>query len=213
MKNSFYNELRRNKFRVAIFGSARIRKNDEIYKQIYEIGKVLGEKGIDVVTGGGPGLMNAASAGHKAARKGNGSHAIGLNIKLPRRQIINANINLKKEFGRFSRRLDNFMLLSNAVVVAPGGLGTLLEFFYTLQLMQVEQICNIPVILVGDMWKGLIEWLRKQPMKKKYFEEKDLNFIFIAKNTDEVLAIIEKARESFKKGDKNFCFNYKKYKF
>ena len=118
---------------------------------------MLGEKGIDVVTGGGPGLMQAASAGHNAGMKNSKkeSHSIGLLIKLPKEQKTAEFLNIKNEFQRFSNRLDRFMELSNIFVVAPGGIGTTLEFFYTLQLIQVKQTCNVPVILLGNIGKLL----------------------------------------------------------
>ncbi len=211
-RDEFYNEKRRKKFRVTIFGSARIKKSEKIYKEVFQIGKMLGVRGIDIVDGGGPGLMNAVSAGHKLGRNGTGAMAIGLNIKLPHEQKANKNVNLVREFTRFSKRLDNFMLLSNAVVVAPGGLGTLLELFYTWQLVQVEQIESIPVILLGNMWHGLIKWMEENPLKSKYFEKKDMHAIFVAKNAEEVVEIIDSAHAFYLAGRKDFCSEFKKYK-
>jgi uncharacterized protein (TIGR00730 family) len=199
-------------FRVAIFGSARIKKNDSVYKHVYSIGKLLGEKDIDLVTGGGPGLMEAANGGHKAGSKITGARSIGLNIKLPREQKVNKHLDVKKEFATFSERLDIFMRLSNAVIVAPGGVGTMLELFYAWQLVQVSQICNIPIILLGDVWKGLAEWLKKEPLRKRYFNKKDFDMLFFAKNSKEAIDIIEGALGEFNKGGKNFCINYKKYR-
>ncbi len=205
-------ELREKRFRVAIFGSARIKKNDAVYKQIYELGKLLGERGIDVVTGGGPGLMAAANSGHKEGNGSSDSHSIGLNIILPREQKLNKYVDIDKKFVRFSKRLDNFMLLSNAVVVAPGGVGTLLEFFYSWQLVQVKHVCSIPIILLGEMWEGLIKWLESYPLKKKYFNKEDLYALFLARNCREVIKVIDKAHEEYKQGKKDFCLGYKKYK-
>ena len=120
------------RFRVAIFGSARIKENDSRYKQIYTLAKMIAAEGFDVVTGGGPGIMEAANKGHKDGRKkGKIVHSFGLNIVLPKEQTANKHLDIKKDFERFSERLDYFMYLSNVVVVAPGGVGTLLEFFYT----------------------------------------------------------------------------------
>lgn len=199
-------------FRVAIFGSARIEENDAVYKQVYKLARDLGEKGIDVVTGGGPGLMEAANAGHKMGSKKTKAHSFGLGIKLPREQKFNDSLDEKETFMRFTNRLDRFMLLSNAVVVAPGGVGTLLELFYTWQLVQVKHICHIPIILLGNQWDELIDWLEKWPLKKKYFEKEDLELLFLAKNSKEAMKVIDKAYEEFKNGNKDFCLNYKKYK-
>src|SRR3990167_4061590 len=122
-------KIEKEHFRVAIFGSARVNQKDENYRLVFQLAKLLGSEGIDIVTGGGPGTMEAANAGHKLDI----SHSYGLLIKLPREQRANAHLDVKKEFTKFSERLHEFMKLSNAVVVAPGGIGTTLEFFYTLQ--------------------------------------------------------------------------------
>jgi len=148
-------------FRVAIFGSARIQENDPRYNEIYRLAKMIAAEGIDIVTGGGPGIMEAANKGHRDGRKNGDTHSLGLTIKLPREQESNRHLDIKEDFDRFSDRLDHFMYLSNVVVVAPGGVGTMLEFFYTWQLVQVKHICDIPIILLGDMWPELVKWIEK----------------------------------------------------
>lgn len=130
-KTELGEEFGRKHFRVAIFGSARIKKGDPIYELVYTLAKMISKSGMDIVTGGGPGLMNAASEGHHAGQKGNKLHSIGLRINLPKEDKQATHLDVKKEFHRFSNRLDNFMRLSNIVVVASGGVGTLLELFYT----------------------------------------------------------------------------------
>ncbi len=205
-------ELKKRDFRVTIFGSSRMKPTDQEYHQVYKLAKMIGERGIDLVTGGGPGIMEAASAGHKTGSKRNKAHTIGLNIKLPHEQRFNPYIEIKKEFTRFSDRLDNFMLLSNAIIVAQGGVGTTLELFYAWQLMQAKHICHIPIILLGHQWKGLIKWLRKEPLKRGFFNQEDLELLFVAKNPEEVIKIIYEAYNEYKKGNKKFCINYKKYK-
>ncbi len=205
-------ELKRNDFRVAVFGSARIKKGNPIYDQVFHLSEMIGKRGMDIVTGGGPGLMEAASAGHKAGSKKIKSHSIGLGIKLPHEQRFNGSVEVKEEFKLFTNRLDKFMLLSNAIVIAPGGVGTLLEFFYSWQLMQVEQTCHIPIILMGSMYKDLIKWLKKGPLNKKYFKKEDMNTIFAARTPEEAMKIIDASCKEFKKGSKNFCVNYKKYR-
>ena len=104
------------------------------------------------------------------------------------------------------------MLLSNAVVVAHGGVGTLLELFYTWQLMQAKHICHIPIILLGKQWKGLIRWLKKEPLKRNFFDKEDLNLLFVAKNAKEAMQIVSEAYDQYKAGNKTFCLNYEKYK-
>jgi len=104
------------------------------------------------------------------------------------------------------------MLLSKVIVVSPGGVGTLLEFFYAWQLVQVKQVCNIPIILLGRQWPDLIKWLEKYPLKNKFLDKGDMNLLFLAKDSKDAIKMIDRAHEEFKKGDKNYCLNYKKYK-
>ncbi len=201
-------------FRVAIFGSARLKPNDPRYKQIHTLAKMIARQSLDVVTGGGPGIMEAANKGHKEGRKGkrNGAHSFGLNIKLPMEQAENKHLDIKKDFEKFSARLDYFMYLSNVVVVAPGGVGTLLELFYTWQLIQVKHICSIPIIFMGEMWPPLVKWIEKWPLKKKFLDKEDMHPFFLAKNCSEAMTIIKKANKEYLKGNKDFCINFKKYR-
>lgn len=212
-QSNLWRELKKRDFRVTIFGSARMKKGDQEYKEVYKLARMVGERGIDLITGGGPGIMEAASAGHKTGSKKTKAHTIGLNIKLPHEQRINPYVEIKKEFVRFSDRLDNFMLLSNAIVVAHGGIGTTLELFYSWQLIQAKHICNIPIILLGKQWAGLINWLKNEPLKRGFFNKEELDLLFLAKNSREAIEIIDKTYEAYKKGNKNFCLNYKKYSF
>jgi len=216
MENSF--KLLKNKdkghFKITIFGSSRVKKNDIIYKQTKKLAFLLGEKDMDVITGGGPGLMQAANEGHRLGTKkvGKKAHSIGIGVKLLWKQKFNKAVQFKREFNKFSQRLDEFMLLSNAVVVTPGGLGTLLELFYSWQLVQVYGICNMPIILMGETWGGLLKWIKKDPLAKKYLDKRDYNLIFHVKNPKQALSIIEEKYKDFQRGGKNFCLNYKKYK-
>lgn len=210
--STLWRELKKRDFRVTIFGSSRMKNKDPEYKQVYQLAKMVGHKGIDLVTGGGAGIMEAASSGHKDGSHKTKAHTIGLNIKLPHEQRINDYVDIKKEFTRFSERLDNFMLLSNAIVVAHGGIGTTLELFYAWQLMQVKHICHIPIILLGKQWKGLIKWLKNEPLRRGFFSKEDLELLFVVKNSEEAMKIIDKAYLEHKKGNEDFCLNYKKYK-
>jgi len=208
----FREHIKEEKFRVTIFGSARAKRGNREYKQAYLLAKLLGEEGIEIVTGGGPGIMEAASRGHKKGRTSDKIHTIGLNIELPFEQKANKAVDISKNFTHFSRRLDNFMLLSNAIVVAPGGVGTLLELFYSWQLVQVKHICNIPIILLGDTWPPLIKWIEKNQLKKGFIDSKDLKLLFLAKDCPEAMRMIRQTHKEYKKGTKNFCLNYKRYK-
>ena len=214
VKRKINREIGSKHFHVTIFGSSRIKRNDPVYKQVYLLARLIGNRNIDVITGGGPGIMEAANKGHRKGvkKKNHDAHSIGLGITLPHEQGFNKSVELYQKFEKFSRRLDKFMLMSNVIVIAPGGIGTLLELFYTWQLMQVKHTCNIPVILLGKQCEGLIKWMEKYPLRKKYFDRADLNLVFLADNCNEAIKIIDKAHEEYKKGGKDFCLNYKKYR-
>ena len=190
-------KVRKDRFTVAIFGSARIKDDKPMYKKVYNLAKMLGERDIDVVTGGGPGLMKAANSGHKFGSKETMARSIGLGIKLPKEQKFNSYLDETETFMRFTNRLDNFMLLSNAVVVASGGVGTLLELFYTWQLVQVKHKKDIPIILYGDMWPGLLKWLKMRPLRKGYFGIEDYKLLYYAKTEKEAMELIDKAHKKF----------------
>ncbi len=195
-------ELAKEHFRVAIFGSARIKRTSKYYKEVYELAKMMGTTGIDVVSGGGPGIMEAANKGHEDGKKQarrEGTHSFGLTIRLPEEQRDNIHFDMKKDFQRFTARLDYFIQLSNAVVVATGGVGTLLEFLYTWQLVQVEKVYDIPIILLGDQWPPLIEWIRKGPLKNGLLSETDLDALYLVKDAKEAFKIIKTTHETFKR--------------
>ncbi|MBU2523636.1 LOG family protein [Patescibacteria group bacterium] len=212
MNNSIENEVEEKHFRVAIFGSARIKSDDSRYIEVYNLAKKMGENNFDIVTGGGPGLMEAANKGHRDGNKNNNSHSIGLTIELPFEAKANNHLDLTQHFGKFSDRLDHFMVLSNVAVIMPGGIGTCLEFFYTWQLMQVKHICSMPIILVGEMWAELIEWVKKWPLKNDLISQSDLANVNNVKDYEEACGIIMKANDIYRKEGDNYCLNYKKYK-
>ncbi|RMD58505.1 LOG family protein [Candidatus Woesearchaeota archaeon] len=199
------------RFRVTIFGSARIKRNDPTYKLVERLAYEIAKEGLDMVTGGGPGLMEAASKGHEKGLLGRKVQTIGLGIKLPKEQSFNKHLDIKKEFETFSERLDTFMELSDVVVVAPGGIGTLLELFYTWQLVQVKHMCDTPIILLGKHWDGLIEWIRSKLLRKKLISAEDFNFIFRARSCSEAIALIQKFHEDWHAGA-HVCRNFLKYK-
>jgi uncharacterized protein (TIGR00730 family) len=204
-------ELKSKEFRVAIFGSARPKPGDPVYQDAYKLAQNIANLGVDVITGGGPGLMEAASLGHKNGKDVGNSHSIGINIKLPFEQSVNPGVEVMDEHERFSTRLDEFMLLSNAAVVMPGGIGTALELFYTWQLIQVNHICKMPLILVGDMWKDLIYWVIDHQLKDKYISPDDLNSVICVKDGDEALEIIKVAQKAFIEQGPDACLNWEKY--
>ncbi|MBI5414376.1 LOG family protein [Candidatus Peregrinibacteria bacterium] len=191
-------ELKKNHFRVAIFGSARIKKNDLCYEQVFELASEIGKHHFDIVTGGGPGLMEAANAGHEHGRGKNGAHSIGLTIDLPKENFPNKHLDVREHFAVFSKRLDTFMMLSGAVVIMPGGVGTSLEFFYSWQLSQVKHIPSLPIILYGEMWEHFMQWVADFPLKDGYISPEDLENIHQVRNEEEAMEIILKAYKACK---------------
>lgn len=204
-------ELLKNSFRVTIFGSARIKPEDPIYKDVFSLAKGVGEMGADMITGGGPGLMEAASTGHKAGDTKGKCESIGINIVLPFEQKPNPGLEFVENHELFSTRLDEFMLLSNVVVVTPGGVGTCLELFYTWQLLQVRHLQQMPLILVGKMWKKLIEWVIDNPVKDHYMDTKDLNFVVLVDNGKQALKVIKAAKKHFEEGSDPSVQNWRQY--
>ncbi len=196
-------------YRVAIFGSSRIREGDREYRDVFEIARGLAVLGFDVVTGGGPGLMQAANAGHRSVASA--SQSIGLKIKLPFEQVANPFLDIKKEFDRFSGRLDSFMSLSDAVIVAPGGIGTLLELFYSWQLVQVGHICKTPIILFGEIWRPLVHWLNEELLRRAFSGAEDLQGLFVLDAASDVVGLIRRIHEDRSRSTEP-CVNFDKYR-
>ena len=183
-------------YRVSIFGSARIKPDTEEYKGVYTLAKELAENGADIVTGGGPGLMEAANAGAKEGSSSK-SKSFGIRIDLPFEATPNDHLDIKFYHKRFSSRLDEFMRISHAVVVTPGGIGTLLELLYTWQLIQVNHISARPIILVGDMWNGFFDWIKSEPLKAQLLDKSDFDNIIIVKNVHEVTKLLKPEIKAF----------------
>ena len=176
-------------YRVSIFGSARIKPNTEEYMEVYDLAKKLAKNNADIVTGGGPGLMEAANAGAKDGSSK--SKSFGLHVDLPFETTPNEHLDITYHHKRFSSRLDEFMRISHAVIVTPGGIGTILELLYTWQLIQVSHISERPIILVGKMWTGLLEWMKLEPLNKQLIDKSDFNNIKIVQNVDEVIILLK----------------------
>ena len=184
-------------FRVSIFGSARIKPETDDYKQVYKLAKQLVKNKVDIVTGGGPGLMEAANLGAKDVKSK--SKSFGLHIDLPFETSPNEHLDITYHHKRFSSRLDEFMRISHAVIVTPGGIGTVLELLYTWQLIQVNHISKRPVILLGDMWNGLIEWMKSEPLKKRLMDGSDFDHIKVVQNIDDVVILLKPLINDFYK--------------
>jgi uncharacterized protein (TIGR00730 family) len=201
-----------NRFRVAIYGSARLSERSPEYQLVFSLARLIASAEMDLVTGGGPGLMEAASNGFYEGKRNGSINSIGLNIKLPNEQRFAAHLDVKREFERFSERLDSFVTLSNAFVVTSGGIGTILELFYTWQLAQVKEICDKPLILMGEMWADLIKWMRAWPLKNRLVDESDLDLIYLTKDNVEAFTVITKSYEHFKAGGTEFCRVYQEHR-
>ena len=197
-------------FRVSIFGSARTTTGDADYQRAEDLAYQLGKREISVVTGGGPGQMEAANKGHGRALSN--TNSIGLTVRLPFETEHNDFLDMEQHFQKFGNRLDHFMALSNAVIITAGGIGTCLEFFYTLQLTQVKHICPIPIILLDPMWDGILDWLQGTAVRRGFLSEDDLANIFHASDITEALKIIDQAKIVFDEGDGDACLNSKMYK-
>ncbi len=171
---------------ISIFGSARTKQNTPHYELAVAIAKAITENGYGIITGGGPGIMEAAN---KGARLANGT-SVGLNINLPFEQNINPYIDIDKQmtFEYFFVRKVMFVKYAQGFVVLPGGIGTLDELFEAFTLIQTEKILRFPIILVGsDYWRGLIDWIKDTLLNEKYISASDLDLIEIVDTVDEVI--------------------------
>ncbi|MCP3923587.1 MAG: TIGR00730 family Rossman fold protein [Desulfobacterales bacterium] len=170
---------------VSIFGSARTKESSPYYKQAEEIAKLLVEKKFAVITGGGPGIMEAANKGASEA----GGTSVGLNINLPFEQSSNKYLNLGIDFNYFFIRKVMFVKYASAYVIMPGGFGTLDELFESVTLIQTQRIKPLPVVLVGTkFWGGLIDWIKDRLIEEKNISPEDLN---IFKVLDDPVEIVE----------------------
>jgi len=150
---------KRERYRVTIFGSARVDPNHWVYGAVRDVSAELTRLGCDIVTGGGPGLMQAANEGAKLADPdGSLQKSVGIRVELPFEQEVNAFVTDSFEHKTFFTRLHHFVLVSDAFIVCPGGIGTVLEMFMVWQLLQVRHLHGTPLILAGRFWEGLIQW-------------------------------------------------------
>ncbi len=175
---------------VSIFGSARTKEEDRYYKLAVDVAKSIVEAGYGVITGGGPGIMEAGNKGANVA----GGTSVGLNIDLPFEQHDNPYIDHDKslDFDYFFVRKVMFVKYSQGFVVMPGGFGTLDELFEAITLIQTNKIAKFPIILVGSsFWTGLIDWVKDTMLKEGNISPKDLDLIKIADTADEVVEIID----------------------
>ncbi len=174
---------------VSIFGSTRAQPGDEVYQKAEKIGGLLAQNGFSVITGGGPGAMEAANKGASSA----GGKSIGLNIELPLEQKPNPYANITLRYRYFFVRKVMFVKYAVAYVILPGGFGTMDELFESVTLIQTHKIKPFPVILVGsDYWKGLLDWIREVVLKEGRISPNDLDILQLIDDPEEVVKLIKK---------------------
>ena len=180
---------KRDRYRVAIFGSARAKPGTFVYDEVKRVAEALASMGCDIVTGGGPGLMQAANEGARAAGS---SHSVGIRVDLPFEQSVNPFVEQAFEHETFFTRLHHFVIASDAFVVVPGGIGTVLETLMIWQLLQVDHITDVPLILVGKMWRGLIEWAQTSMLDPRLAlaNAEDLQIPHCVDTADEAVAMV-----------------------
>jgi len=174
---------------VSVFGSARMARTHPYYHQAVQVSQALSEAGFSVITGGGPGIMEAANLG---ATRGKG-RSIGLNIKLPYEQKPNRFANMVIQFNYFFARKVMFVKYACGFVALPGGFGTLDEVFEALTLKQTHKIHDFPVILFGTAyWAGLTDWIRDQLLVERMISKRDLGLFSVTDDVDEVVETIRR---------------------
>jgi len=173
---------------VSFFGSARTPPDHPRYEQARDLARRLGEEGFSIITGGGPGIMEAANRGAREA----GVPSVGLGIELPHEQGMNEYVDLALNFHYFFTRKVMFVRYASGFVVFPGGFGTMDELFEASTLRQTGKIRYFPVVLVGsDYWTGLVEWLRGSMVADEYIGPEDLDAIQVCDDFDRVVEIVE----------------------
>ena len=187
---------RRERYRVTIFGSARAKPGTFAYDETKRAATALAEMGCDIITGGGPGLMQAANEG---VAIGGSSESMGIRVDLPFEQEVNPFVQLGFEHRTFFTRLHHFVLASDAFIVAPGGIGTVLELTMIWQLLQVHHLEHTPLILVGKMWPGLVGWVRNELLsfETPLLNAEDVDIPVCVTDADEAIAIIREHRSQW----------------
>ena len=188
---------KRERYRVAIFGSARARPGTFVYDEVKRAAAAFASLGCDIVTGGGPGLMQAANEG---AKSGGAPGSVGIRVELPFEQDVNPFVEQAFEHETFFTRLHHFVIASDAFVVVPGGIGTVLEMLMIWQLLQVRHVNDVPLILVGRMWKGLVDWTKTAMLDPRLAlaHPEDLTIPQCLESTDEAIAVVRDLHAKWK---------------
>jgi uncharacterized protein (TIGR00730 family) len=173
---------------VTIYGSARLERDDPLYGEIVEIAHKLGQTGFAIITGGGPGVMEAANKGAFDA----GATSVGLNIQLPTEQFLNPYTTKSITFHHFFTRKVMLVKYATAFIIMPGGLGTMDELSEVLTLMQTFKIRPFPVILFkSDFWQGFLDWLVETVLEKQFISEEDIDLLRVCDSPDNVVEIVQ----------------------
>lgn len=175
---------------VSIFGSARMKPSHRYYKMARQLASKLSKDGFSIITGGGPGIMEAANRGAMDA----GGNSIGLNIRLPMEQAPNPFQNIAIDFNYFFVRKFMFVKYASSFVIFPGGFGTMDELFEALTLIQTDKIADFSVVLVGSKyWKGLLDWVRDTMIPEGTVSPKDLDLVYLTDDLEEVTRIVRRS--------------------
>lgn len=178
---------------VSVFGSARTDRKHPYYKLARETTRLLGENGFDIITGGGPGIMEAANRGAKEA----GVNSVGLHMLLPDEQSMNRYVTLPIEFNYFFCRKIFYVDPAQAFVCFPGGSGTLDELFEVITLIKTSKIPSYPLILApGNYWRGLVEWLKEVPLEDKNIDQIDVRMLRLADTPEEILEHVQSIKRA-----------------
>jgi uncharacterized protein (TIGR00730 family) len=180
------------RYRVTIFGSARAKPGSFVYEEVKRVASALAQMGCDIITGGGPGLMQAANEGAAAVQAPERNRSVGIRVDLPFEQDVNPFVEQAFEHKTFFSRLHHFVLTSDAFVVTPGGIGTVLELMMVWQLLQVKHVHDVPLILVGKMWGELVDWAKKNLLKPELSlaSVEDMNIPRCVNTADEAIALV-----------------------
>jgi uncharacterized protein (TIGR00730 family) len=180
------------RYRVTIFGSARAKPGSFVYEEVKRVAAALAEIGCDIITGGGPGLMQAANEGAASVNAAGRARSVGIRVELPFEQEVNPFVEQAFEHKTFFSRLHHFVLTSDAYVVSPGGIGTVLELMLIWQLLQVKHVRDTPLILVGNMWAELVDWAKKNLLKPELSlaNPEDMAIPRCVKTADEAIALL-----------------------
>jgi uncharacterized protein (TIGR00730 family) len=176
---------------VSVFGSARLTRADPVYDRCVETIRLLGEAGYGIITGGGPGIMEAANRGARDA----GAPSVGCNIELPFEQELNEFVDLRIDFRYFFVRKTMFVKYAEAFVIFPGGFGTLDELFEALTLIQTGKVRNFPVVMFDtEYWAGLMDWIRARALGEGKISKEDLDLIFLTDSPEDVVAHVQSSQ-------------------